>query len=196
MIVAYARCSGYDQNLDLQRDALVKAGAERIYEEHASGARDDRPELAKALDHLRRGDTLVVWKLDRLGRTVRQLINLVEDLGKQGVEFVSITDKIDTTTPAGRFMFHILAAVAQMERDLIRERTLAGLKSARARGRNGGRKPKLTPKQVEQAKRWLADPAASVEEVARRYGVNRATIYRAVGLGANRRPISVTGCGG
>jgi DNA invertase Pin-like site-specific DNA recombinase len=158
-----------------------------VFEEYASGARQDRPQLAEMLKYIRKGDQVVVWKLDRLGRTMRQLVTLVADFRERGIDFRSLTDGIDTSTPVGRFTFHILGALAEMERDLIRERTLAGLKSARARGRNGGRKPKLTPKQIEQAKRWLADPAATVEEVARRYGVNRATIYRAIGLGANRR---------
>jgi DNA invertase Pin-like site-specific DNA recombinase len=190
MIIGYARCSNDDQNLDLQLDALRAAGCEFVFEEYASGARQDRPQLAEMLKYIRKGDQVVVWKLDRLGRTMRQLVTLVADFRERGIDFRSLTDGIDTSTPVGRFTFHILGALAEMERDLIRERTLAGLKSARARGRNGGRKPKLTPKQIEQAKRWLADPAASVEEVARRYGVNRATIYRAIGLGANRRPMS------
>lgn len=181
MIFGYCRVSTADQNLDLQRDALKRDCCAKIFEEHASGVRQDRPQLAKLLATLREGDTFVVWKLDRLGRTVRQLIEFVEELRSKGVEFRSITDGIDTRTPTGRFMFHILAALAEMERDMIRERTMAGLEAARARGRKGGAKPKLLPDQVAVVKRLLADPGTTVSDVARTFNVNRATIYRAIG---------------
>jgi DNA invertase Pin-like site-specific DNA recombinase len=183
MMIGYARVSTSDQNLDLQLDALTKAGCERIFEEHASGARDDRPQLAAALSHARAGDTLVVYKLDRLGRSIRSLIDFTNGLRERKVEFRSVSDGIDTSTPAGRFYFHILAALAEMERDLIRERTVAGLVAARARGRKGGRQPKLTPKQIAHARKLLEDPVATIKDVAATMGVNRATIYRALGLG-------------
>jgi DNA invertase Pin-like site-specific DNA recombinase len=183
MIIGYARVSTRDQNLDLQRDALAQAGAERVFTDEASGARDDRPGLTDALSHLRSGDVLIVWRLDRLGRTMRGLIDFTGALRERGVEFRSLTEGIDTTTPAGRFYFHILGALAEMERELIRERTNAGLAAARARGRKGGRPAKLTAKQVEHARRLLTDPATTVKEVAEAYGVNRATIYRSLGLG-------------
>ena len=184
MLVGYARVSTREQNLDLQRDALTKAGAERIFEDEASGARDDRPGLIGALSHLRSGDCLMVWRLDRLGRTMRSLIEFTESLRERGVEFRSVTEGIDTTTPAGRFYFHILGALAQMERELIRERTNAGLAAARARGRKGGRPAKLTPKQIAHARRLLEDRSTTIKEVAASFNVDRATIYRALGLGA------------
>src|SRR5215472_2334646 len=184
MLIGYARVSTADQNLDLQRDALTKAGCGRIFEEHASGAKDDRPELAAALSHARAGDTLVVYKLDRLGRSIRSLIDFTTSLRERQVEFRSVTDGIDTSTPAGRFYFHILAALAEMERDLIRERVNAGLSAARARGRKGGRKPVLGPKQIAQAHKLLDDRRNSISAVAAILGVSRSTIYRSLGLGA------------
>jgi DNA invertase Pin-like site-specific DNA recombinase len=184
MLIGYARVSTTDQNLDLQRDALNKAGCDRIFEEEASGARDDRPQLAAAMSHLRQGDTLCVWKLDRLGRTLRSLIDFTTGLRERGIEFRSLTDGIDTSTPAGRFFFHVMGALAEMERDLIRERINAGLTAARARGRNGGRRPKMTAKQIEQARKLLDDRSITIKEVAERMGVTRATVYRTLGLGA------------
>ena len=135
MLLGYARVSTDEQNLELQGDALSAAGCDRIFSDKLSGSRLDRPGLAAALSHLRSGDSLVVWKLDRLGRTVRQLVEFVARLNQDGIEFRSLTDGIDTTTPAGRFFFHMMAALAEMERDLTRERTMAGLAAARARGR-------------------------------------------------------------
>jgi DNA invertase Pin-like site-specific DNA recombinase len=184
MLIGYMRISTADQSLDLQQDALTKAGAERVFEDKASGARDDRPGLADALSHARQGDCLVVWKLDRLGRTMRSLIGFVEDLRTRGVDFRSLTEGIDTSTPAGRFFFHIMGALAEMERDLIRERVQAGLTAARARGRKGGRQPKLTPKQIAHARKLLEDRNTTIKDVAASLGVNRSTIYRALGLGA------------
>lgn len=184
MFIGYMRVSTTDQNLDLQRDALAKAGVERVFEDKASGARDDRPGLADALSHARKGDCLVVWKLDRLGRTMRSLIGFVEDLRDRGVDFRSLTEGINTTTPAGRFFFHIMGALAEMERDLIRERVHAGITAARARGRTGGRRAKLSSKQVAHARKLLEDPQTTITEVAASMGVNRSTIYRALGLGA------------
>ena len=187
MLVGYARVSSADQNLDLQLDALKRAGCERVFTDQVGGARDNRPGLAQALSHLRPGDRLVVWKLDRLGRTVRQLVLFAESLKAQGVEFGSLTDGIDTSTPAGRFFFHMMAALAEMERDLIRERTCAGLAAARARGRRGGRHPKLTQHQLAHAQRLLADPAVTVTEVAATFKVARSTLYRAMSAEARSR---------
>lgn len=181
MLIGYARVSTTDQRFDLQTDALERAGCERIFTDHGSGARGERPGLLDAQSHLRRGDTLVVWKLDRLGRSVRQLVTLVAELEARGINFASVTDGIDTSTSSGRFFFHVMAALAEMERDLIRERTLAGLRAAKARGRFGGRRPKLTSQQVIHAKRLLQDPKTTAIEVAQTLGVARSTLYRALG---------------
>lgn len=180
MLIGYARVSTADQRLDLQVDALTRAGCERIFSDHASGGRGDRTGLANALSHLRAGDTLVVWKLDRLGRTVRQLVDFTAELRTKEINFASLTDGIDTGTAAGRFFFHVMAAMAEMERDLVRERTLAGLAAAKARGRRGGRPTKLTAQQVSHAKLLLADPGVSGAEVARTLGVARSTLYRSL----------------
>ncbi|HEX3885313.1 MAG TPA: recombinase family protein [Stellaceae bacterium] len=185
MMIGYMRVSTAEQSLDLQRDALAKGGAEQVFEDTASGARDDRPGLAEAMSHARSGDCLVVWRLDRLGRSLRSLIDFVERLRERGVDFRSVTEGIDTTTPAGRFFFHVLGALAEMERELIRERTNAGLAAARARGRKGGRKPKLNDKQIAHARKLLEDGNTTIKDVAASLGVNRATIYRALGLGAD-----------
>jgi DNA invertase Pin-like site-specific DNA recombinase len=180
MFIGYARVSTADQRLDLQIDALTKAGCERIFTDHASGGRGDRMGLADALSHLRAGDTLVVWKLDRLGRSVRQLVDFTSQLEARRIHFASLTDGIDTGTAAGRFFFHVMAAMAEMERDLVRERTVAGLAAAKARGRLGGRPSKLTAQQIGHAKRLLADPEISGAEVARTLGVARSTLYRSI----------------
>src|SRR6516164_4398991 len=185
MLIGYARVSTADQNLDLQRDALTAAGCERIFEDTSSGVRDDRPGLAEALSHVRHGDCLVIWRLDRLGRLMTALLSFVEELRQRGCDFRILSGSclIDTTTASGRLLFHISAALAENERDVIRERTIAGLASARARGRKGGRPPKLTAKQVHTARKMLADPEMTIKEVAEVFGVNRATIYRSLGLG-------------
>ena len=143
--LGYARVSTVAQSARMQTDALEAAGCLKIFTDHASGKLDRRPELDRLLDHLRAGDTLVVWRLDRLGRTVRHLIDLVADLDTRQVGFRSLTENIDTTTTGGRLVFHIFAGLAQMERELISERTRAGLNAARARGRQGGRRPVMTP---------------------------------------------------
>src|SRR5262252_2371404 len=187
MLIGYARVSTDDQSLDLQYDALTKAGCERIFDDKASGARDDRPGLVDALSHCRAGDVLCVYKLDRLGRTTRGLLELVEDLRKREIGFRSLSDSIDTTTTMGRFFFTVMAGLAEMERDLIRERTMAGLAASRARGRKGGRKPKLTAQQICHAHKLIADPEVTIKEVAASLKVNRATVYRALGLGAAGR---------
>ena len=181
MLIGYARVSTLDQRLDLQIDALQRAGCERIFTDQVSAGQTERPGLESARSHLRSGDTLYVWKLDRLGRSVRHLVDLVSELGRSGVHFASLTDGIDTSTSAGRFFFHVMAALAEMERDLIRERTMAGLSSARARGRLGGRKPKLTPQQLAHARRLLAAPDVTGSEVAQTFGVSRSTLYQSLG---------------
>ena len=175
--IGYARVSTRDQNLDLQTAALDKAGCTRIFEETMSGAKRERPELEKTLDHLRAGDTLVVWKLDRLGRSVKDLVELVGELEKRGVHFQSVTDNIDTSTPAGRFFFHVMASLAQMERELLIERTRAGLDAAKSQGRVGGRKRAMTQSKLESAKKLLAAGAAP-RDVAADLGVSLATLYR------------------
>lgn len=184
MLIGYARISTPDQNLDLQIDALEKAGCERIFSETASGVWTERAALTDALSHARESDVFVVWKLDRLGRTVGQLVDFVGGLRARHVEFRSLTDGIDTTTPAGRFFFHMMAALAEMERDLIRERTMAGLSAARARGKKGGRRPLLTARQLAQARLLLEHPDQTMEGVATSLGVSRSTLYRALARGA------------
>ena len=178
MLIGYARVSTQEQNLALQLDALKAAGCERIYEERASGAQRDRPELKASLGYMRAGDTLVVWKLDRLARSLKQLIDTVEDLGARGIGLRSLTEAIDTTTSGGKLIFHIFAALAEFERAVIRERTLAGLAAARARGRKGGRPPALAAKDLAAAKAMLRDPEITVSEIARRLGVAPSTLYR------------------
>jgi DNA invertase Pin-like site-specific DNA recombinase len=178
MLVGYARVSTQDQNLALQRDALTEAGCEKLFVEKASGAQRDRPQLMAALDFMREGDTLVVWKLDRLARSIRQLIETVETLEARRMGFRSITEAIDTTTPGGRLVFHIFAALAEFERSIIRERTTAGLAAARERGRVGGRPPALKNKDIDVAKALLADPAITAKDVAARLGVSLSTLYR------------------
>jgi DNA invertase Pin-like site-specific DNA recombinase len=159
-------------------DALQDAGCYRVFTETASGARTDRPTLAQVLDQLRPGDTLVVWKLDRLGRSLRHLVDLVTGLAERGVGFRSLQESIDTTTPGGKLVFHVFAALAEFERDLIRERTTAGLVAARARGRNGGRPPVLDPGQVELARELYTSRRYTTAEIARRLKVGRSTLYR------------------
>jgi DNA invertase Pin-like site-specific DNA recombinase len=177
MLIGYARVSTEDQHLELQHDALKKAGCKRILDDKASSVSRDRPGLTAALEHAREGDTLMVWKLDRLGRTVKGLIELVEGLQQRGVEFRSLTESIDTSTAQGRMFFHIIAAFAQMERDLIRERTRAGLDAARSRGRKGGRRPKMTESKKKAARKLLAGGALP-RAVAEDLGVSVATLYR------------------
>jgi DNA invertase Pin-like site-specific DNA recombinase len=180
MLIGYARVSTDNQKLDAQQDALAAAGAERIFSDKASGARDDRPGLAAALSHAREGDCLVVAKLDRLGRGLRSLLDFIEVLRGRGVAFRSLGDAIDTTTTQGRLFFAIIGAFAEMERELIRERTNTGLAAARARGRKGGRPSKLAGKRLDDARALLADRNRTVGDVAKTLGVNRVTLYRAL----------------
>ena len=181
MLVGYARVSTADQDLSLQLDALEQAGCERVFEERASGARSDRPVLAEAMDYVREGDVLVVWRLDRFGRSLKDLIANVEALRDRGVGFRSLAEAVDTTTAGGQLVFHIFGALAEFERELIRERTLAGLAAARARGRKGGRPPKMTKAKVRQAAVLLADPEADVGAVCETLGVSKSTLYTYVG---------------
>lgn len=178
MLIGYARVSTQDQDPALQLDALTRTGCEKIFTEKASGAQRDRPELIAALNYLRAGDTLVVWKLDRLARSLRQLIDTIEMLDAKGIGFRSLTEAIDTTTPGGKLIFHIFGALAEFERSIIRERTNAGLASARARGRLGGRPPAWNDEDIIAAKALLRDPAITVNQAARRLGVAPATLYR------------------
>lgn len=177
MLIGYARVSTQDQNLELQREALTKAGCQKVFEDKLSGARTDRPGLSKIIEMLRKGDTLVVWKLDRLGRSVKQLIDLVGELHKQGVHFKSLTDAIDMGTSSGRFFFHIMASLAEMERELNVERTRAGLEIARQLGRKGGRKPKMNASKIESAKKLLAN-GVPLRSGAKNLGVSVPTLYR------------------
>ncbi len=188
MKLGYMRVSKADgsQVLDLQVDALIEVGVEKkdIYQDQASGKNDDRPGLESCLKALREGDTLVVWKLDRLGRDLRHLVNTVQDLAERGIGFKVITGQganIDTTTASGKLVFGIFAALAEFERELIRERTMAGLKSARARGKKGGRKFNLTKGQVRLAQASMKNKDTNVSELCRELGVSRQTLYRYVG---------------
>ena len=179
MKIGYARVSTEEQNLGLQRNALTRAGVSRIFEDHAPGASRRRPGLDAALAQLTAGDTLVVWKLDRLGRSLPNLIGLVQGLGERDIGFQSLSENIDTTTAGGRLVFHIMGALAEFERSLIVERTKAGMESARARGRHLGRSPSLDRTKVEHA-RLLIDGGATVTAAARTLKVGRSTLYRAL----------------
>ena len=177
LLIGYARVSIHDQNLELQTEALHKAGCKKIFEDRASGNRVERLGLAQARENLRAGDTLVVWKLDRLGRSVKQLVDLVSELQKDGVQFKSLTDAIDTGTPSGRFFFHVMASLAEMEKELIVERTRAGLEIARQLGRTGGRKRKMTDSKLKAAKKLLTS-GVPARDVAGNLGVSVPTLYR------------------
>ncbi|ADO47392.1 recombinase family protein [[Enterobacter] lignolyticus] len=177
MLIGYVRVSTNDQNTALQRNALESAGCEQIFEDKMSGKSADRPGLKRALKQINDGDTLVVWKLDRLGRSMRHLISLTEELRQRGVNFRSLTDSIDTSTPMGRFFFHVMGALAEMERELIIERTRAGLEVARSQGRIGGRRPKLTAEEWAQAGRLIA-AGESRQRVALIFDVGLSTLYK------------------
>ncbi len=181
MRIGYARVSTIDQDTSHQVEALKQAGCDLIIQERASGAKADRPELARLLgETLRAGDTLVIWKLDRLARSLKQLIDTALDLKARDISLVSLTDAIDTTTPSGMLLFHILGSIAQFERSLIQQRTRAGLAEAKRQGKTGGRPKVMTPKAIEQAKAMLALGAMSSKEVAERLNVSRAAMYRAI----------------
>ena len=177
--VGYARVSTADQALALQLDALAAAGCAKVFEDRASGARADRPGLGAALDYAREGDVLVTWKLDRLGRSLPHLIETVAGLERRGVGFRSLTEAIDTTTPGGRLVFHLFAALGQFERDLIRERTRAGLVAAAARGRQGGRQPVVTAEKLRRAQALVAK-GLSVRDAAVRLKIGKTALYEAL----------------
>lgn len=177
MLIGYARVSTDDQNLDLQHDALNKAGCDKIYSDQQSGANADRPGLASALDTLRNNDTLVIWRLDRLGRSLKDLIQMVEQFEKRGVGLKSLQENIDTTTSGGRLVFHLFGALAEFERNLIRERTQAGLSAARARGRMGGRPKSLNPNKRELALKLYRERQHTIAEICAMMGISKSTLY-------------------
>ena len=184
MLIGYARVSTQDQNLDLQLNALADFGCEKVFKEKVSGKNKERPELNNLLGQLRAGDSVVVWKLDRLGRSIQDLIYLVELFKSNEVNFVSITDSIDTSTAMGRFTFNIFASLAQFEREIIRERTNAGLSAARAKGRKGGRPSGLSKEKIKDAEqiKILFDAGRNIDDIKKTFKVSQATIYRYVKL--------------
>lgn len=182
MLIGYERVSTDDQKLALQHDALQAAGCEKIFSDKMSGAKADRPGLKEALGFARTGDTLVVWRLDRLGRSLKDLMALIEGLEQRHIGFRSLQESIDTTSSGGKLIFHMFGALAEFERNLMRERTQAGLQAARARGRNGGRQQKLTPQQIEIGRTLAADPKRSVSSICKHLGISRPTYYRYINL--------------
>src|SRR3954465_14599639 len=180
MLIGYARVSTTDQTLDLQRDALDTAGCVKTYTDTASGAKAERKGFQEALDYVREGDVLVVWRLDRLGRSLKDLIETISRLETRKIGFKSLTENIVTTTSGGKLIFHIFGALAEFERNLIRERTNAGLQAARARGIKGGRPKALTDKKSEMARKLYADKSNSIEEICRTLGISRMTLWRYV----------------
>ena len=187
MRIGYARVSTGEQKLDLQKDALEEAGCERIYEEKTSGAAKSRPELEKCLDSLREGDTLVVWRLDRFGRSLKDLVQKMDALEDMDVDFVSLTEGIDTTTAQGKLTFHIFGALAEFERELARERTMAGLRAARERGQVGGRPRALSEEEIPQVQALMKDEDIPVADICERFGISKPTLYRYVGPEGERR---------
>jgi len=189
-IIGYARVSTFEQILDLQRDALDAAGCKKIFTDTASGGRSDRPGLQQALDYVREGDVLVVWRLDRLGRSLKYLIEIITTLNERGIGFKSLTEQIDTTTSGGKLIFHVFGALAEFERDVIRDRTQAGLIAARARGRMGGRPKKLaTGGKVAMAQALYDDKTHSVADICKTLGISRTTLYRYIQI---RQPAEPT----
>jgi DNA invertase Pin-like site-specific DNA recombinase len=180
MLIGYARVSTTDQSPQLQLDALSAAGCTKIFTDTLSGSKAERPGLEGALGYVRQGDTLVVWKLDRLGRSLKHLITTITDLNARGVGFRSLTESIDTTTSAGKLIFHIFGALAEFERDINHERTQAGLLAARARGRNGGRPKALSPKKRAHAQALYNDKKNTIADICKTLGVSRATLYRSI----------------
>ena len=176
----YARVSTDDQNLDLQRDALAKAGCTRIFEEKISATRALRPQLEECLRNLRAGDKLIVWRLDRLGRSLSDLVSIIGDLMKRDIVFESLTERIETSSATGKLMFHLIAALAEFEHNVIKERTRAGVTAARARGRVGGRKPKVTAKMKCEMKALYDSKNVSVGDICARYDITKPTFYRVV----------------
>ena len=180
MFIGYARVSTSEQQTDLQVDALKKCGCEKIYQEVVTGAGKDRPQLDECLRSLRSGDTLITWRLDRLGRSLKDLVSIISDLESQNIGFRSLTESIDTTTPTGKLIFHIFGSLAEFERNLIQERTIAGLTAARARGRKGGRKPKMSASDIRKASAMLTDTGITKKEVAAHFGISRVTLNKSL----------------
>lgn len=180
MLIGYARVSTQDQNSELQLDALTAAGCEQIFQEKLSGKNRERPELETCLKVLRPGDRLIVWRLDRLGRSLTDLVQIVHDLQLRNIGFQSLTESIDTVSAGGKLIFHMFAALAEFERNLIKERTIAGLAAARARGRKGGRKAKLSKSDTRKVAAMLSDPMMTKTEVAKHFGVTRVTLNAAL----------------
>ena len=187
MDIGYARVSTGEQTLDLQQDALTAAGCGRLFTDVISGSTESRPGLDEALSYLRGGDTLVVWRLDRLGRSLKHLLETVTALEGRGIGFKSLTEQIDTTTPGGKLIFHVFGALAEFERDLIRERTQAGLAAARARGRLGGRPTKLDPKTRALARQLHESKQTDIATICRMLNISRATLYRALDANSSDR---------
>lgn len=181
MLIGYARVSTHDQKAEMQVDALNAVGCEKVFVEVISGAATERPQLRAAVRAAKRGDVLVVWKFDRLARSLLHLLETIGTLDRRGIGFVSLTENIDTTTPTGRFVLQVFGALAELERETIRERTMAGLEAARARGRVGGRPPKLSAEDITRARQLLNDPELSVPMVAKAMGVSVSTLYAKVG---------------
>jgi DNA invertase Pin-like site-specific DNA recombinase len=188
MFIGYARVSTADQNLDLQNDALTKAGCERVFADTAGGAGADRVGLEQALAFARKGDTIVVWKLDRLGRSLRHLVETLAALRDREIGFRSLQESLDTTTSGGKLVFHVFAALAEFERDLIRERTRAGLDAARARGKRGGRRPKLDDKKRTQALTLHNDKSNTINDICRTLRIGRSTLYRHLAAEKRQQP--------
>ncbi len=192
MLIGYERVSTDDQNLALQHDALQTAGCDKIFSDKMSGVKADRPGLQQALNYVRPEDTLVVWRLDRLGRSLKDLIALVEDLERRQIGFRSLQESIDTTTSGGKLIFHVFGALAEFERNLIRERTQAGLQAARARGRTGGRRQKLTPEQIAIGRSLASDPNRTVTSICEHLEISRPTFYRYISPKGEPAPTTQT----
>ena len=184
MLIGYARVSKHEQNLDLQLDSLKKAGCDKIFTDKISGVKTARPGLDEAMSFLRAGDSLVVWRLDRLGRSLKHLIETITDLSNKNIGFKSTTENIDTTTSGGKLIFHIFGALAEFERNLIKERTQAGLEAARARGKKGGRPASLTGKKAQMAQELYNSQNHTIPEICKMLGISRATLYRHIEIPA------------
>jgi len=180
MKIGYARVSTYDQNLDLQINDLKEKGCEKIFEEKVSGSKANRPVFNDMISHLRKGDSLIVWKLDRLGRSLKDLLDIVSSLQEKGIEIISLKENIDTTSTTGRLIFSIFGALAEYEKDIIRERTMAGLSAARARGKVGGRKKLLNEKEIKLLKKIAEDKEISISQICQKFKICRKTFYNYV----------------